>query len=108
MSTGTSAILGIQAPRIAGKAKQDSRDIAGDILRRQAQLEQERVNWDSYWQDVADLVTPRNSTFITKRPDGDRRTEKIFDSTAPLASDRFAAAFESMLTPRTQIWHALK
>jgi hypothetical protein len=108
MSIGTAAILTHPSPQIASQAKNDSRDIAGDVLRRQSQLEAERANWDNYWQDVADLVTPRNSTFTAKRPEGDRRTEKIFDSTAPLASDRFAAAFESMLTPRTQLWHQLK
>jgi hypothetical protein len=105
---GTASVLNFPAPQITGKARNDSRDIAGDVLRRQGQLENERMNWDNYWQDVADLVTPRNSTFTNKRPQGDRRTEKIFDSTAPLASDRFAAAFESMLTPRTQMWHLLK
>ena len=33
------------APAITGKAPMDSRDIAGDILRRQAQMEADRANW---------------------------------------------------------------
>lgn len=108
MSAATAYLSAMPAPMITGKAANDSRDIAGDVLRRQSQFEAQRANWDTYWQDVADLVTPRNSTFTNKRAPGERRTEKIFDSTAPLASDRFAAAFESMLTPRTQLWHLLK
>lgn len=101
-------LAAMPAPMITGRAANDSRDIAGEVMRRQSQLEADRANWDNYWQEIGDFVTPRNSTFTNKRAQGDRRTERIFDSTAPLASDRFAAAFESMLTPRTQIWHMLK
>lgn len=101
-------LAAMPSPAITGKARNDSRDLAGDVMRRQSQMEAGRSNWEPYWQDVADYTTPRNSTFTNKRAPGERRTEKIFDSTAPLASDRFAAAFESMLTPRTQIWHLLK
>ena len=103
---GTNAILAM--PAIVGAARMDSRDIAADLLRRHAQLETERASWESYWQEIADYVTPRNAGFNARHSPGARRTERIFDSTAPLASDRFAAAFESMLTPRTQQWHQLK
>jgi len=105
---GSAHVMDYPAPTIGGKAAMDSREIAADLLRRHGQLETERANWESYWQEIADVVTPRNSTFTNRRASGARRTEQIFDSTAPLASDRFAAAFESMLTPRTQQWHVLK
>ena len=39
---------------------------------------------------------------------GNKRTDKMIDSTPALALERFAAAMESMLTPRTQKWHRLK
>lgn len=78
-------------------------------LRRQTTLEAERSTWDAHWQEVAERVLPRQSEFTTAATvGGDKRSEKIFDSTAPLALERFAAAMESMLTPRTQRWHTLK
>jgi hypothetical protein len=91
---------------ITGAAKMDSRDIAGDILRRQQQLENERAIYESLWQEIADLMLPRAGVFTYKGTPQLR--PQVFDSTAVLALDRFAAAFESMLTPRSQTWHMLK
>ncbi len=84
-------------------------DIAAKIIKRFDKLEGERGTWDSHWREIAERVLPRYSrTFnrptsvITK---GDKRTEKMFDATAALGLERFAAAMESMLTPRNSKWH---
>jgi hypothetical protein len=42
------------------------------------------------------------------RTPGEKRSEKIFDSTAQRALPRFSAAMDSMLTPATQMWHGLR
>jgi len=87
-------------------------DIAADVIKRFGQLEGERGTWEAHWSEIADRVLPRyansfnrNSADITR---GEKRTEKMFDSTAALGLERFAAAMESMLTPRNQKWHRLK
>jgi hypothetical protein len=80
---------------------------ADDILRRQDQMRALRSNWESLWQEVADRVWPQMSDFTGKRQSGEKRTEKIFDSTAPLALEKFAAAIHSLLTPDNQQWHKL-
>jgi len=80
---GTRTVLDTPRPAIIGKSAMDSRDIAADLLRRHGQLEVERAGWDSYWQEIADCVTPRSSVFGGRRAAGARRTEQIFDSTAP-------------------------
>jgi hypothetical protein len=107
--SGTQAILDYRppAPAIIGNAKPDSRDVAGDILRRQSQMEADRANWDTYWQTIADLVSPQTS-FTIKRENGFRQGIEIFDSTPELALDRFSAAMNSILTPAGQTWHLLK
>jgi hypothetical protein len=84
----------------------DSR--AESVLRRQGQFEGDRATFESHWSEIAERVLPRQRDFNTKRTGGEKLTEKVFDSTAPLALERFAAAMESMLTPRTQRWHELK
>jgi hypothetical protein len=106
---GTQAITNWKpsAPMITGKAKPDSRDVAGDILRRHAQMEADRANWDQYWQDIATFVMPQIS-FTVKRENGFRQGMEIFDSTPELALDRFMAAMNSILTPAGQTWHLLK
>ena len=69
----------------------------------------ERGIWEQHWREIAERVLPRNNWFqATDKVEGEKRTEKVFDATAGLALDRFAAAMESMLTPRTQQWHRLK
>jgi hypothetical protein len=82
--------------------------IADDILRDQSQLATERANWEPHWRECAQYVLPRQDEFFGNIQQGNKRTEKLFDSTAPLALDRFAAAMEGMLMPRTQKWHRLR
>jgi hypothetical protein len=84
---------------------------AADIIKRYEKLESERGIWESHWTEIADRVLPRYSdTFFNPTGEqikGEKRTEKMLDSTAGIALERFAAAMESMLTPRTQKWHRL-
>lgn len=84
-------------------------DRVNDLLRLQSQMESERGTLDSHCQEIAERIMPRAADFnTTDRQDGTKRTEKVFDSTASLALNRFGAAMESILTPRTQTWHKLK
>lgn len=101
-----SAAPAVAGPRVSRGARMDSRDIAGDIIRRQQQLESERTVYESLWQEIADFMLPRAGVFTYKGTPQLR--PQVFDSTAVLALDRFSAAFESMLTPRSQTWHMLK
>ena len=84
----------------------DSR--AEEIIRRQAKIAGDRAIFDSHWREIAERILPRGDHFKVNRNPGDKHTEKVFDATAALALERFAAAMESMLTPRTQRWHKLK
>ncbi|RIK92881.1 MAG: phage head-tail adapter protein [Proteobacteria bacterium] len=82
--------------------------IADDVMREQSQLAAIRAPWEAHWQECAQFVLPRQDEFFGARSPGGKRTEKMFDSTAPLALDRFTAAMEGMLVPRTQKWHRLR
>lgn len=68
----------------------------------------DRANWDHYWEEVAERVLPRQRGFVGERQDGEKKTQKVFDSKPMLALDRFAAVMDSMLTPRAQRWHNLR
>lgn len=84
----------------------DSR--ADDIIRRLDGMQSQRAVFDSHWREIAQRVLPRADHFRVNRQPGDKRTEFVFDATAGLALERFSAAMESMLTPRTQRWHKLR
>jgi hypothetical protein len=83
---------------------------ADNLIRRHDRLKSERSVWEAHWQEIAERVWPDRALFISKVPrtEGEKRTEKMFDATAALALTRFAAAMESMLTPRTAKWHRLR
>jgi hypothetical protein len=79
------------------------------IMRRQSDMETRRSNFDQLWHEIAERVFPRQDDFFTgKRSPGTKRTQKMFDSTAPRALPKFASVMESLLTPRNQIWSKLK
>lgn len=68
----------------------------------------DRANWETHWEEIAERVLPRQRGFIGERTNGEKKTEKIFDSRPMIALERFAAVMDSMLTPRQQKWHNLK
>jgi hypothetical protein len=85
-------------------------DLVGSKIRRLGTMTAARGLWDSYWGQIGRLLLPRQEIFMRAGPiiEGERRTEKIFDSTAGLALQRYAAYVESMLTPAAQLWHDIR
>ena len=83
-------------------------DYVNDIVSRWEAMKRYRANFERTWSEIALRVLPRADDFIVRRAPGVKREEYVFDSTAQLALPAFAAAMESMLTPRTQKWHNLR
>lgn len=81
---------------------------AEDIIKRYEQMRSGRGVWESHWREIAERIRPTHNQFQRVNVPGQKQTDKIFDSTAALALERFGAAMESMLTPRTQTWHKVK
>lgn len=65
-------------------------------------------NFRNLWNTSAQFCMPAWDNFIGEWAEGVNRNTRIFDSTAITANERFAAAMEAMLTPRSQVWHKLK
>lgn len=86
---------------------QGSRDIADDVLRNHSAMSNDRANFEGHWREVEDFTSYKGRYFQGEQSPGTKSMQRIFDVTAPLAADRFAAACESMITPRTQRWHGL-
>jgi hypothetical protein len=84
----------------------DSR--ADSILRKADLMIAQRATFDQHWREIAERILPRSNLFQRYQERGQKATERVFDATATLALERFSAAMESMLTPRTQRWHKLK
>ncbi len=82
---------------------------AETILARLDTLKSQRHNFDNLWQDVHDVMNPHGGDFnVRQRSSGEKRTEYLFEQTAANALEKFTAAMEAFMTPRTQKWHRLR
>lgn len=62
--------------------------------------------YDSVWEQICERVLP-HYYFQGHRRDFANERQEVYDATAALALERFGAAMESMLTPRSSLWHGL-
>lgn len=91
-------------------SEQDS--LVGDIITEYQFLAGDRGNFETHWREISERISPNDrNQFLTRMHQtttGDKRTQQLFDSTAAVALNRFAAILDSLLTPRNQTWHKLK
>jgi hypothetical protein len=92
--------------RDSGKQAIRTRRRKFDNLR--AQLENERVSFESHWRELGDHILPRRTRFFLSDVNrGDRRTRKIIDSTATLAVRTLAAGMMGGVTSPARPWFRL-
>lgn len=89
----------------------DDARLIQSLVADHGRLKEKRQSYEAVWNDVIDYLMPRLEKFGQRPlPDSEKgreRSQKIFDSTAPLALRNFVAAMDSMITPATQLWHRL-
>lgn len=78
------------------------------LLKLKGQLEDERSSFVPHWRDLSDFILPRRARFsITDQNRGDRRNQKIIDSTATLASRTLRSGMVAGLTSPARPWFRL-
>jgi len=85
-------------------------EIAESVIKRQARAEGDRGTWESHWEEIAKRVLPNYANTFQSRGiinPGEKKTDEMVDASAAMGLTRFAAAMESMLTPRNSMWHHL-
>lgn len=85
-------------------------EIAGELIKEYERLFQLRGTFESQYKEVADRVYPSHSVYFQSQGQitpGEKRTNLMYDATAAMALNRFAAILDSLLTPRNQTWHRL-
>lgn len=84
------------------------------VIREQEYAAGLRGNWEMIWEQIARRILTQYSQQFTAQGrtltsfPGQQYTDEMVDATGALALTRFAAAMESMLTPRNSTWHYLK
>lgn len=87
-------------PRIASKREQYERTATS--------LRFERTSFEAHWRDIADHLFPMRPRFtVTDKNRGDRRNQKIIDSTATYAANTLRAGMHAGLTSPARPWMKL-
>lgn len=81
---------------------------AEDIVKRVSQLDSERQNYATFWQDVSYYVVPRKSYITRTKTPGSKYPYDIYDTTAMQANMVLAAGLHSYLTNPNSKWFSLR
>jgi len=87
---------------------QSKKKLAQELKADLSQLTDKRKNWESHWQEVADLMLPRKSDITQQRQRGDKRNLEIFDSSATHSLELLASSLHGSLTAASTRWFSLR
>lgn len=79
-----------------------------DRLNRFNNLKTKRPNWDTHWQEVAQLVHPNYDDVFGQYTKGEKKGRQVFDNTPTHANSLLASALHGMLTNPATYWFGLK
>ena len=78
------------------------------ISSRLSALKSERSSWESHWREISDVLLPRSGRFFVEdRNRGDKRHNKIYDSTATKALGTLSAGLMAGMTSPARPWFRL-
>jgi hypothetical protein len=78
-----------------------------ESIQRFDRLKGDRGNWEHHWQEIADFVYPRRADFTTKRAEGEKRMNRVFDTSAIQANELLASGLMGMMVNPAAKWFSL-
>ena len=63
-----------------------------------------RANFDSQWQEIAERIYPEHANFTTLYTPGEKRMSKVYDSAAIHANQLLSSGLFSLLTSSANQW----
>jgi len=85
-----------------------AQDEIESLRRRLATLQTERRTWESHWQEIAELMSPRKAGFTGRRQPGEKAMLAVYDSTAIHAVELLAAGLHGVATNPASKWFSLR
>lgn len=79
-----------------------------DVIDRYRRALDRRANWENHWRECYEYALPQRSTDLSGGRPGDKRTERLYDGTAPDAVDQLASVLLVQLTPAGGRWFSLR
>lgn len=65
-----------------------------------------RATWETHWKECYEYALPQREVFANRQP-GAKKNTRIYDSTALIATQRFASRLQSTLIPPFKQWAKL-
>jgi hypothetical protein len=82
--------------------------LASDIIAQEQKLRAKRWNHDSTRQEIIDHMLPTKTDILVRRAPGERKTNKIFDSTATFGIQVLAQFVQGAVTNQATKWFSQK
>ena len=79
---------------------------ADSVVKRFEAAKQRRTSWEAHWRECYEYALPQREIF-TKHSKGAKKNTRVYDSTAPVATQRFASRLQSTLIPPFKTWAKL-
>jgi len=77
------------------------------VMRRYRRARDRRAAWEPLWQECFDFALPQRETALGRTTGASRKTDRLFDGTAPDAVEQLAASLLAQLTPPWARWFGL-
>lgn len=68
----------------------------------------ERTNYEGHCQEIAEVISPRKIDFVGNRTPGEKRMNRVYDSTGIHALEMLAAGLHGMATNPAAKWFSLR
>jgi len=88
-------------------AKNNANKVGVDsFIKRFKSAKAHRATWEDHWQECYEYALPQREVFSNRQP-GSKKNTRIYDSTALIATQRFASRLQSTLIPPFKQWAKL-
>src|SRR5947208_6865953 len=88
----------------------DDSELMRQLLRRKTALQNERRSYIAHWQDLSDFILPRRGRNLLGADDaykGNKKNQRIIDSTGTIAARTCASGLMSGITSPARPWFRL-
>jgi len=83
-----------------------SNQAVASIIKRYETAKAHRGSWESHWKECYEYALPQREVF-NEHAKGAKKNTRIYDSTALIATQRFASRLQSTLVPPFKKWAKL-
>lgn len=83
-------------------------ELIQDYAHRFEELKADRANWESHWQEISEFISPRKADFVGMRQAGEKRHQKVYDSTGEHSLTISTAGLYGLATNPAAKWFILR